>query len=164
MSEELNELREKAALFVDQCKSLQLATVNQQGQPLASYAPFFRSESGDFYIFVSTLSPHTCNLSKGIAGILLIEDESRTSQIYARTRLGFSCSCEQVMPERSEYAVILQALEERHGSVVQTLRTLADFRMYCLHPESGAFVIGFGQAFAVSPDLRDFQLIRPKSA
>ncbi|MYB35544.1 MAG: HugZ family protein [Gammaproteobacteria bacterium] len=154
-------LRERACELLKRCKSLQLATVDRQGKPLSSYAPFYRTENGDYFIFVSTLSPHTSNLAIGTASILIIDDEARTSQIYARNRLGFHCGCLQVRSDDSLYGEILEGLEKRHGTIIQTLRTLADFRMYRLRPESGSFVIGFGQAYEVSPDLRNFSHIVP---
>ena len=141
---------------------MQLATVGQHGKPLASYAPFYRTDNGDYFIFVSTLSSHTSNLATGTASILIIDDEARTSQIYARNRLGFHCNCQQVRPDNTLYGEILKGLEERHGAVIQTLRTLADFRLYRLRPESGSFVVGFGQAYEVSPDLEDFSHIVPE--
>ncbi len=161
MTEELTELRKRASELVKRCKSLQLATVNHNGTPLASYAPFYRIDDGDYFIFVSTLSSHTGNLTTGTASILIIDDESRTSQIYARNRLGFNCNCQQVKPNESQYEQILEGLEKRHGTIIQTLRTLADFQLYRLCPEPGSFVIGFGQAYEVSPDLKNFSHIVP---
>ncbi len=161
MTEELTELRECASELLKRCKSLQMATVDQHGKPLASYAPFYRTDNGDYFIFVSTLSSHTRNLAAGTASILIVDDEARTSQIYARNRLGFHCNCRQVRPDDSLYGKILEELEKRHGAVIQTLRTLADFRLYRLRPESGSFVIGFGQAYEVSADLGDFSHIMP---
>ncbi|MCY4148750.1 MAG: pyridoxamine 5'-phosphate oxidase family protein [Gammaproteobacteria bacterium] len=161
MTEELTQLREHACELIERCKSLHLATVDQHAKPLASYAPFYRTDNGDYFIFVSTLSSHTGNLAGGTASILIIDDEARTSQIYARNRLGFDCYCQQVRREDSLYERILDELERRHGAVIQTLRTLADFRLYRLRPESGSFVIGFGQAYEVSPDLANFSHVVP---
>ena len=60
-----------------QNNSLILATVNAEGQPLASSTPFV-TKGEDFYIFISNkLSPHTQNLlACATANILLVEDES----------------------------------------------------------------------------------------
>lgn len=161
MREDINKLRREASELVNRCQSLQLATVNQDGAPLASYAPFYRSDDGDYYVFVSILSAHTANLVSGTASILLIEDEERSPQIYARKRLGFACNCARISSDANDYPVILERLEERHGTVIQTLRTLADFRLYRLRPTSGSFVIGFGQAYAVSPNLQEFEHVQP---
>ncbi len=162
MNEELTELRTCASELLKRCRSLQLATVDQHGKPLASYAPFYRTDNGDYFIFVSTLSSHTSNLAIGTASILIIDDEARKSQIYARNRLGFHCNCQQVRTDNILYGKILKGLEERHGAIIQTLRTLADFRLYRLRPESGSFVVGFGQAYEVSPDLENFSHIVPE--
>lgn len=161
MTKSQQELIRKVRDFVDRCKSLQLATVAQDGRPHASYAPFYRSDDGDFHVFVSTLSSHTDNLSSGVASILLIEDESRTFQIYARTRLGFSCECVRMQPDDANYQAVLDRMEQRHGAVIQTLRTLADFRLFRLRPGQGRFVLGFGQAYEVTPALDRLDHIGP---
>jgi len=38
-------------------------------------------------------------------------------------------------------------MAERHGRIVATLRTLADFRLLALTPEHGSYVRGFGQDY-----------------
>ncbi|MCY4051625.1 MAG: pyridoxamine 5'-phosphate oxidase family protein [Gammaproteobacteria bacterium] len=162
MTEELSRLKKRASELLSSCKSLQLATVDQYGKPLASYAPFYRTNNGDFFIFVSTLSSHTTNLAIGTASILIIDDESKSPQIYARNRLAFHCNCVLVNPKENLYGKILDGLEQRHGDIIQTLRTLSDFHLYQLQPESGSFVIGFGQAYEISPDLNNFSHIAPE--
>jgi putative heme iron utilization protein len=44
-------------------------------------------------------------------------------------------------------STILDGMAERHGKIVATLRTLADFRLLVLTPESGSYIRGFGQAY-----------------
>lgn len=145
----LTDIAKSAEAFVDNQKSLIIASVNGEGQPLASYAPFYRDADGTFYIFVSTLSAHTANLENGIADILIIEDESASRQIYARNRVNFSCTSRLVEPEKPEHANGLDGLELRHGEILSTLKELADFRLYALQPVTGTFVRGFGQAYTI---------------
>ena len=140
----------QAIELVEKCNSLQLATIDENGIPHASYAPFYRNLSGDYYIFVSTLSSHTSNFDNGLASILLIEDESSTDQIYARTRLGFSCACTSVDPSWAEFQKALDGLKTRHGNIILTLRQLSDFKLYRLSPHEGTFVLGFGKAYKIS--------------
>ncbi len=150
----LLEIADEARKFIGSKRSLELATVTQDGQPLASYAPFYRSDSGIFYIFVSTLAAHTSNLDNAnfdnrIASILIIEDEKNTPQIYARARLSFQCITDEVPPGVSEFDEALGKLKEIHGAVITTLSSLADFRLFKLTPQSGRYIKGFGQAYEI---------------
>jgi putative heme iron utilization protein len=43
----------------------------------------------------------------------------------------------------------LQALQDRFGDVVALLRTLPDFHLIELTPETGHYVAGFGRAYAI---------------
>ena len=155
------EIRKQVRELVTCCRSLQLATLDEDGIPHASYAPFYRNRSGSFYIYVSTLSMHTRHLSHGRAGILLIEDESRTSQIYARKRLGFRCTTSFVDRGSPEFESSLKGLAERHGEIVDTLYRLRDFLLCRLDPEAGNFVMGFGQAYSVDPAFENFEHLKP---
>ena len=149
----LNEIANEALEFVFTRRSLELSTVNTAGEPLASYAPFYRDNSGVFYIFVSTLSTHTANLANGLASILIVEDEQDSRQIYARVRLCFKCNTERVLPEIGEFREVLGKLKDKHGDVIDTLSSLSDFRLYKLNPLSGRYVKGFGQAYEINPEL-----------
>jgi len=53
-------------------------------------------------------------------------------------------------------------MEARFGNVVGLLRGLGDFVMFRLVPQSGRFVMGFGQAFVLAgAGLRELQHIGP---
>ena len=48
--------------------------------------------SESFYIFTSQLAAHTANLQRSEqAGVMLIEDEAATTQIFVRRRVTFQC-------------------------------------------------------------------------
>ncbi len=144
-------------------KTLQLATLDALGEPSISYAPFVRDDAGHFYIFVSLLSSHTQEiLQHSQLAVLLIEDEQMARQIFARTRVTYRCVAEVVAREAAEYAPLLDAMEARFGNVVGLLRGLGDFVMFRLVPQSGRFVMGFGQAFVLAGEgLRELQHIGP---
>ena len=143
-------------------KSLQMATVDSAGLPLASYAPFYRDKGGAFYILVSDLSAHTANLSSGKVNILVIEDESECRQIYARTRINFPCSVSSIQTGTKQYNELIDHLHNRHGDVIATISALADFHLLQLSPDQGVFVRGFGQAYTVNPTLTTAVPITPK--
>lgn len=152
--------------LLKRAKTLQLATLDALGEPSISYAPFVRDDAGHFYIFVSRLSSHTQEiLQHPQLSVLLIEDEQMARQIFARTRATYRCVAEVVAREEAGYAPLLDAMEMRFGNVVGLLRGLGDFVMFRLVPQSGRFVMGFGQAFVLAGEgLRELQHIGPGQA
>ncbi|OQX16267.1 MAG: pyridoxamine 5-phosphate oxidase [Thiothrix lacustris] len=144
-------------------KTLQLATLDALGEPSISYAPFVQDDAGHFYIFVSQLSSHTQEiLQHPQLAIMLIEDEQTARQMFARTRVTYRCAAQVVAREAAEYSPLLDAMEARFGNVVGLLRGLGDFVMFRLVPQSGRFVMGFGQAFVLAGEgLRELQHIGP---
>ncbi len=139
-----HELREKSL-------SLVLATVGNNGLPNVSYAPFVNDEYGNFYIYVSGLSEHTTKLlTNPLASILLIEDEVRAKQIFARKRITYQCRIDLVERNDEDYETVLNAMSARFGNVVNILRALPDFYLFRLSPVAGRFVTGFGKAYELS--------------
>ena len=142
-------------------QSLQLATLNAEGEPSISYAPFVQDETGGFVIFISGLATHTHDLLRHpTAAVLLIADEQATRQIFARTRVPYSCHASVIARDATEFPALLDALQARFGEVVGVLRGLGDFVLFRLQPQAGRFVMGFGQAFVLGgEDLRELQPI-----
>ena len=132
-------------------QSLLLATVSPQGNPCASYAPFVMDVEKNFYIFVSDLSAHTGNLktTRG-ASVLLIEDEAKSQNIFARQRLSFDCQATLIDNNSSQWGEIAKRFQERFGQIIEMLRNLSDFHIFQLTPKEGLFVSGFGAAYKVS--------------
>lgn len=142
-------------------QSLQLATLNADGEPGISYAPFVQDETGSFVIFISGLATHTHDLLRHpTAAVLLIADEQATRQIFARTRVSYRCHASVIARDATEFPALLDALQARFGEVVGVLRGLGDFVLFRLQPQVGRFVMGFGQAFVLGgEDLRELQPI-----
>lgn len=137
--------------FPERVQSLMLSTITKDGQPQASYAPFIMEGDRTFYIFVSGLSNHTQNLkTTARAGILLIEDEAQANQIFARQRLMYDCTVEQLARHHPQWTIQADKLTARFGNLITMLRQLPDFQMFKLTPESGRFVVGFGAAYTVN--------------
>lgn len=149
--------------FPGQFGSIMLGTVSAEGLPQASYAPCVVDDERNIYIFVSGLSAHTQNLSAtGKASALFIEDESKTTQIFARKRLSYDCTG-SLLPRGSEqWDAIAQQFSERFGNIIKIMIDLPDFRIFQLKPQGGRFVMGFGAAYDIDPSNLD-QLIH-KSA
>lgn len=144
-----------------QARSLILATTNPDGSPLTSYAPFIVNEQQQFYIFTSQLAAHTANLQRtGQASIMLIEDEAATGQIFARQRVIFQCHAGVIPRDSEEGEVALADYEARFGNMVGLLKSLPDFQLFKLQPQSGSLVVGFAQAYTLSGDR--FEIISPR--
>lgn len=144
--------------LIDTLQSVVLSTTNQDGTPHGSYAPFVEKEK-HFYIFGSMLSTHTHNLlHNAYVSLLFIEDESISSNIFARKRVTFDT---EVMPiERGSilFNGTLTLFEEKFGEMASIYRSMSDFQLFALTPVRGRAVFGFGQAY----DYRDgaFETVR----
>ena len=138
--------------FIDGCQTLFMASINNDRSPHASYAPYVQDGSHGFCIFVSNLSAHTANLKtlRPVA-IMLVEDEAKTHQIYARKRGVFECAVEALTRESESGRNALQGLRARFGEVIELLESLADFMLFTLRPQNGTYVKGFGQAYKLLP-------------
>lgn len=144
------ELKEKAQTLI-------IASVDSDGNPLASYSPFVIL-NGFYYILISDVAKHAANLrQRGKANVMLIEDEAQARYIYARERLGFNVIVEEVTAESEEFVTGVQALGQRFGEIVSELSAMKDFNLFRLTPSQGVYVKGFGQAFVIS----DNELVDP---
>lgn len=139
--------------LIGDAKSLILATINEDGTPASSYAPFVQTEGG-FQVLVSYMAKHTRNLrDRKRVSVMVIQDESAVKQIYARDRLTLDCEAVLVKSDSEFFARSVKALEEKHGNIVKMLSELNDFVLFDLQPISGNYVNGFGSAYTVNHDL-----------
>ena len=145
-----NRLGPEIQEFRDARKTLQLGTVDKDGKPHTSYAPFAFSEQG-YYILVSDLAQHGRNLKACKAvSIMMIEDESEARTIFARRRLSFDTQAELVDRDSEHWKTAIDVMETRLGEMIGNLSQLGDFHLYRLNPVIGRYVKGFGQAFDVT--------------
>jgi putative heme iron utilization protein len=159
-----NDLAEEIRAFRDGFASVILATVDDAGEPHASYAPSVIDSNGYFHVFVSALAQHTRNLqASGRASLLLIESEADAANVFARRRLTWDCRAEVVDREQAQWVQILDVFAARFGALMATLRQLADFQLVRLVPRSGRYVRGFGQAFNLEgPSLERIHHVGPE--
>lgn len=138
-------------------QSIILGTVDAEGNPSASYAPFAQINN-KFYILVSFMARHTRNL-KDIkkTSIMFIEDESATKQIYARHRLTLDATALHIERDSPLWSTAIAKLQEKHGKILDLLTGMDDFIMIELIPLKGAYVNGFGSAYFVSDQLEIIQ-------
>jgi heme iron utilization protein len=147
LTERANALQE---LLASQ-QTLLLSTASVSDVPDLSYAPFVRDQAGCFYIFVSELAAHTANLlANPKASVMFIRPESESRNLFARERAVFNCKAREISRHEEIHTTQLTALQDKFGEVVSLLRSLSDFHLFALSPESGRYVAGFGQAYTVN--------------
>ncbi len=143
----------KVQELINASKSIILATVDAEGNPNSSYAPFVQVEQ-TFYILVSFMAKHTKNLADGRkTSIMFIEDESATKQIYARERLTIEATTSQIERDSQVWTDVVAQLKEAHGKVVDVISEMGDFILIALQPVKGSYVNGFGSAYFVDANL-----------
>ena len=137
--------------FLKNFRSLELSTIGEKGNPETSYAPFVRDDKKNFYIYVSSLAKHTQNLiNDRRAGVMLIESEEGSENIFSRKRAIFDCVVVVVIKNTEDWNKIMLKFDKSCGNLMQTLRMLPDFQLLCLQPKSGRFIKGFGMAYEIS--------------
>ena len=150
-AQELEDFTRRYHELIASQQTLLLSTASVTGVPDISYAPFVRDHAGFFYIFVSEMAGHTANLlNNPQASLLFIRPESECLNLFARERAVLNCSVKEIRRENEIFINRLHALQDKFGEVVNVLRSLSDFHLFALRPESGRFVIGFGRAFTIN--------------
>jgi len=145
-----NEVEQKIAELKKRRTNIVLATVDGDGQALASQAPYVLDENGNFLILVSGLAEHGKTLPHADSvNIMLMEDETGLANPFARERLNYTCRVETLLPESEARLKAEKLLSQRFGKFVQTLVQLPDFTMFKLSPIEGRYVAGFGAAYAI---------------
>lgn len=139
--------------LIEGMRSLQLSTIGEDGIPHCGYTPYLHQTPNSFYIFVSQLAAHTRNLlANKMIAIMIIADEQSSKEMFARTRVHYLCEAKQIAPDSPDYTIILDDYQKRHGKMAGLLRQLPDFTLFQLQPQSGQFVMGFGQAYTLTGD------------
>ncbi|MFH0262565.1 heme utilization protein HutZ [Vibrio mediterranei] len=143
--------------FRQERKTIQLATVDEEGRPNVSYAPYVQNQDG-YFVLISQIARHARNLEKNPnVSLMMIEDESDSKQLFARKRLTFDAVASIVERDTEQWQAVIAQMEDRFGEIIDGLSQLQDFILFNLKAEQGLFVKGFGQAYQVSgDDLVDF--------
>ncbi len=148
---ELSDLAEAYQNLITSQQTLLLSTVSEKGEPSISYAPYVRDQQGLFYIFTSELAGHTRNLLVNKqAAVMFIQPESESRELFARERATNQCSVEEIAAGNSVYEQQLSVLHQQFGEIVTVLKSLSDFHLFALKPQSGQYVVGFGKAFNIN--------------
>lgn len=138
--------------FRQQRRTLQLATVDDNGRPNVSYAPYVQNQAG-YFVLISELARHARNLQLNPqVSIMMIEDEGSSKQLFARKRLTFDAVATVVPRDSQQWSQVITQMQQRFGEIIEGLSQLEDFVLFNLKADQGLFVKGFGQAYQVSGD------------
>lgn len=145
---DLNQQREEYVAFIEQQKTMVLSSLDLEGNPFTSYAPYVLHE-GTFYIYISKISDHYAFIEKSpkVSGMILA-DEADSPNLFARKRARFECTSKIVADEAHEH--IFEVFNEKHGKPMLDLLRGLDFSLFELTPEVGRYVVGFGKAFDIN--------------
>jgi len=150
MSEEFDTAQNEMRKILERVRSAILASVDSKGQPLSSYAPVWVDDDRRFHVYISSLAKHTAQLKRsGLAGVMIIEDESEADNLFARRRLTVDCRAEVVDRNSEDWEATMGCMEKRLGETVSSLKSLTDFDLIRLIPSEGRLVFGFGRAYRV---------------
>ena len=141
-------------------KTVQLATLNADGQPEASYAPFVWFEQ-NYYLYLSELARHTSNLSgNGSISLLFIESEESSHNLFARRRIILQGEAQAIARDSELFEQIMAQFRQQFGNFIDLIQPLQDFHLFQIKIHSGRFVQGFAQAYELSgPGLNDIRHI-----
>jgi putative heme iron utilization protein len=152
-------LGEEIKDFINSRRSLQLATVDQDGAPFASYAPF-AADDDSFYVLLSDIAVHGLNLAREPrASVLIIEDEDGAGELFARLRVSYQVHAEELEVNAADWQAAVEHLAARHGERPRKLSQLSDFRLFRLRPVKGRYVKGFGKAYSLAGGTLGLQAI-----
>ncbi|TDE20616.1 heme utilization protein HutZ [Vibrio owensii] len=143
--------------FRQERRTIQLATVDAEGRPNVSYAPYVQNQEG-YFVLISQIARHARNLLENPnVSLMMIEDEDSSKQLFARKRLTFDAVATVVERDTEMWRQVVGQMKDRFGEIIDGLSQLEDFVLFNLKAEQGLFVKGFGQAYQVSgDDLVDF--------
>ena len=143
-------------------QSLQMATLDAEDLPEASYAPFVWFDDA-CYLYLSLLAKHTQNLCVNPSiGLLLIEDQADARNQFARRRIIWQGKVEKIERHAEMFKAVMQAFRDRFGDFIDVIEPLQDFLLFKVAPTSGRYIRGFAQAYQLSGDgLNQFTHINP---
>jgi len=139
---------EKEKLIKD-CNTIFIGSVNQSGEPNASYAPTHIDEDCNFYIYISALAKHTKNiLDTGKISFMLVEPKSQN--IFAKKRITFNGQIKKIERKSEDFNTVMGDMRDKLGETIDMIRNMEDFSLIKITPISGLLVYGFAKAFILT--------------
>ena len=78
---------------------------------------------------------------------MIIEDEYKAKNIWARVRLKFEAQIKVVNRKENNYNKICKLIKNAHGNTLNLIKQLNDFHLIKISPIKGSIFTGFGSAF-----------------
>ena len=136
--------------FMKKAKNVYISSVDENTKPEISYSPCVVDDKKNVYILVSDLSKRTSSLVQGHnVSVMFIEPEDQCEEMYVRTRLIFECYTKQIERKTEKWNQQIPVFLEKFGDIINILKSLSDFKMFCFSPVSGSYVKGFGKAYTI---------------
>ncbi len=131
-------------------QSVVLGTQGSNGYPFSSYAPFYY-DGEELYIFISDIATHAKNIhATHKASALFIEDEIKSTNIFARKRISLQCDVTQISREDERFNSVMKHFQDKFdASLIAMLMGMKDFNLYALKPIYGEATFGFGEAYNI---------------
>ncbi|MDG2708638.1 pyridoxamine 5'-phosphate oxidase family protein, partial [Vibrio parahaemolyticus] len=113
--------------FRQERRTLQLATVDAEGRPNVSYAPYVQNQEG-YFVLISKIARHARNLLENPnVSLMMSEDEESSKQLFARKRLTFDAVANVVERDTEMWHQVVGQMKERFGEIIDGLSQLEDF-------------------------------------
>lgn len=137
--------------FLHSRMTLHLSSLDQEGHPYASYAPFAIGEDC-LYVLLSDIAVHGINLRQNPkAAVLIVEDESEAQTIFARIRVNYQVMASHIPHDSgADYEAAVECLYQRQGERIHNLSKMTDFNVFKLTPLGGRYVKDFGRAYSIA--------------
>ena len=147
MNKEVKDIEKIKNTIISKNKTIIIAVNNKINYPEIGYAPYIVLNKF-FYIFSSELSPHIKNLLYNQKGtFMIIEDEYKVKNIWARVRLKFEAQIKIVDKKERNYNKICNHIENAHGNSLNLIKQFNDFHLIKISPIKGIIITDFGNAF-----------------
>jgi len=136
--------------FIKAFQSVVIGTIDKQGLPFSSYAPFVYMNHRT-YIFISDVANHAQNLQQTPkASLFFIEDESKTQQIFARKRISLQVTSNMISRDDNTFDQVMNEFKKKFSQeMVNMLMGMQDFNLYELSTHYGEATFGFGEAYNI---------------
>jgi putative heme iron utilization protein len=133
-------------------KTVQLATIDNNNHPEASYTPYVEFESA-YYLFISDLAKHTTNLKLNpFISLLFIEDEANCRNLFSRRRAILQGKSLIIQRDSSHYQLVMAQFRGKFGGFIDVIEPLQDFNLFQINVHKGRYIRGFAQAFELTGD------------
>ena len=142
--------------FIQTIQTAILGTLDQNGLPFSSYAPYVYDKHR-FYVYISDIATHAKNLKRTPkVSLFFVEDESKTTNLFARKRVSLQCESRLIKREEKRFDEVMALFTQKFdANMVETLKKMLDFNLYEFETTYGEATFGFGKAYFVGGKYMD---------